>query len=99
MPLFFANLAAFFVAVIAPLALRVLAALGIGAAVYSGIDATTTALSDYAIAQVNGLPADIFGIVGLMKIDVALNIIVSSITIKMTLAGLTGGSIKKFIHK
>ena len=78
---------------------RVLIALGVGVVTYTGVQAGIDSLLanlDYAIA---GVPADILGLLGFMRVGEALNIIISAMSARMLLNGLQGDTIKKWVLK
>lgn len=89
---------AFLFAVVVPVVTYLLKAFGIGSVVFIGLSIVITQLKDFAISHMNGLPADVLGILGIMQADVALNIIVSSVLARAILSGLNSstGKMKKF---
>jgi len=78
---------------------RVLISLGIGFVTYSGIDFLLNALKTQVVSGFGGLPATAVGILGLMKVDVAISIIFSALLARLVLNGLTSGKITKMILK
>ncbi len=90
-----------FALVLVPFAVRILKGFGIGIVTYTGINLVLTELVEFAQDSLNGLPADILGIVGLMNLDVALNMIVSAVLAKTVLDGFNNatGNKKDFVFK
>lgn len=76
------------VASLVPLAKMVLKALGVGVVSYVGINLVLTEATDVIMVNMLGLPVEIQQILGLLKVDVAINIILSAITTKLTLNGI-----------
>lgn len=71
-----------------PIAKMVLKALGIGIVSYVGINLVLTQATDVIINSVLGLPVQVQQLLGLIKLDVAINIVLSAITTKLTLKGI-----------
>lgn len=78
---------------------RVLVSLGIGMVVFTGIDASITWARDAAISSLQGLPGNALRVAGVLKIGTAISILSSALLARMTLQGLTGGTLKKWVNK
>lgn len=76
------------VASLIPLVKMVLKALGIGVVSYVGINLVLTEATDVIMVNLLGLPIELQQILGLLKLDIAINIILSAITTKITLSGI-----------
>jgi hypothetical protein len=74
---------------------RILVQLGIGFFVFKGVGAGMDLLSGMVRTNLTGLPVITIQILGMCKVDVALNMIASAITARMTIDGLSGGDILK----
>lgn len=85
MPLAFLSL---LITSLVPLVKMVLKALGVGIVSYVGINLVLTEATDVIMVNMLGLPIEVQQILGLLKLDVAVNIILSAITTKLTLSGL-----------
>jgi hypothetical protein len=84
----FFYLANLFLIIVVPIVKMALKALGIGVIAYIGINLVIDQAKDYVLANVgNALPA-IQMILGLAKIDVAVNMYFAAITTRMVLSGL-----------
>ena len=81
------------------LAGQALIALGIGVATYTGLDASIQWLKTGFISAVGGLPAEIVGMLALMKVGSCVSMVISAILIKLTLSGLTSGTMKAFVKR
>ncbi len=75
---------------------RIIIALGIGFVSYVGIDLLLDQAKGYILSMYTGLPTDMLAILGIMHVDEAINIIISSIAAKLIVSGLcAAGGIKK----
>lgn len=99
MPMFIAALGGMLINLVGTLAGRILIALGISVVTYSGITITLDALKGQAISAFGSLPADVFAILGILKVGQCISIITSAIAAKLVIDGLSGDTIKKWIHK
>jgi hypothetical protein len=100
MPVFVAALLGGLINIAATLAGRVLIALGFASVTYTGLSASLTWLKSEALANINLLPPEVVGMLSYMKVGVALSIIVSALSARMVLDGLSaGGSISKLIKR
>lgn len=87
------------ISVTGTLAGRVLVALGVGVVTYTGVQAGIDSLLANLDSAIAGVPADILGLLGFMRVGQALNIIISAMSARMLLNGLTGDTIKKWVLK
>lgn len=74
---------------------KVMISLGIGFAVYSGIDALMDSIALNIISNLNAIDPQIKNILGLMKVDKAINVIVSACGVRLILKGVTNGVFRK----
>lgn len=99
MPAFIYALLVGFAGVLSSVAFQVLIALGIGFVTFTGISTGFEALHAFAVSSWGALPASVLQVMGLVRIDQALNLIISAAAARFTLQGLTGGGIRKLIWK
>lgn len=99
MPAFIAALLLGLAPVLTGVLARVLLAFGIGFAVYSGMDVALTQVKGVASSAWGGLPAAVVGMLGLMRVDQALNLVISAVSVRFVLEGMTGGGLRKMIWK
>ncbi len=85
----------FLSSIVGPLVAKVLTSLGMGAISYVGITVLLSAVRTYLIGNVTGLPADVLAILGLAKLDVAVNIILSAVAARAALSGVNLSTGKK----
>lgn len=78
---------------------KILVSLGIGYAVYSGVDASITFARDYFITAMGGVGGNALAVAGTMKAGTCISILTSALTTRLTLNGLTSGTMKKFVIK
>jgi hypothetical protein len=79
------NLATFLLSIAGPLALRVIAALGMGVVTYTGVDTALNGLIQQAQSSWQGLSADVLGLAAVAGIPGALGIIAGAMTARVTI--------------
>ncbi|MAX89213.1 MAG: hypothetical protein CMK99_20665 [Pseudomonas sp.] len=84
----FYYLAMLAVMIVKPLVMMVLRVLGIGMVSYLGINFVIGEAKDYMLANMGNVAQSIQLILGLAKIDVALNMYFAAITTRMVLTGI-----------
>lgn len=99
MPVFVAAFGGMLINLVGTLAGRVLIALGIGVATYTGVSASLDFLKGQAITAFGGLPPEAMAIVGILKVGVCISIVTSAITARLLLNGLSGDTFKRWVHK
>lgn len=90
----FAAIFSFLGTISAPLVKRVLVALGIGMVTFAGFQLSVNAAKSYVQSNFSGLPSDVVHILGLLKFDVAINIVFAAVITRAVIAGMdkvTGG--------
>ena len=98
-PLWIATLLGALLQLAGSLVGRILISLGFGYAAFKGVDVLFTWIGQGIRSNLSGLPVGIAGMIGALKIDVAVNILLSSIPMRLTLSGLQGGTFKKLVMK
>lgn len=99
MPLFLAALAGALVSLAGTIVGRVLLSLGIGYFVYTGVDTSIAWARDVAVSRILSLDSQTVATASALQIGRAISILTSALVARMTLNGLTGGSIKKMLVK
>lgn len=99
MPTFLAALGGVLINLVGTFAGRALIALGIGVVTYKGLSVTLDALKGQAISAFAGLPPEVFGMLGILKVGQCISIVTSAIAARMVINGLTGDTVKKWVHK
>lgn len=77
---------------------RVLLALGFGLVTYNALDPLLENFRSSYFAQLSGLPADLAGFVGLLKLGDAVQIIFAALATKLAMLAV-GGAIKRWVVK
>jgi len=73
--------------------------LGIGVATYTGSKVVLSSYKAQAVAAFMGLPADVQGLLGVLRVGQCVSILFSALLIRMTLKGLNSDTIKRFVKK
>lgn len=97
MPAIFYALLTFLAPLLTNLFFQLLLAVGVGVATYTGVDTAMSALHTFFVNQYGGLPANVVGILGKARVDQAANLLLSAVTMRFTLAGLTSGTLRRFV--
>lgn len=77
---------------------RVLLALGIGIATFTGVDLALDSLKARIISDIQGLPAVIVGILGLLRLDQAILTVFSAFMATVAIRA-TQGAVSKWVLK
>lgn len=99
MPVFIAAIGGMLINLVGTLVGRVLIALGISVITYTGISTTLDFLKAQAIGAFAGLPPEVFGMLGVLRVGQCISIVTSAIAAKMVIDGVTSDSFKKWVHK
>lgn len=99
MPPFIAALLLGLAPILSNVLAKVILAFGVGFAVYTGVDVALTTVKGVASSSWSGLPASVLGMLGLLRVDQALNLVLSAVTVRFVLEGMTGGGLRKLIWK
>lgn len=89
MPALAAAIIGALVSVVGTLIAKALIALGVGVVTYSGITVTLNLLTGMFMSSAGGLPAQVVGILGVLKVGTSFKILTSAVTMKMTMAGVS----------
>jgi hypothetical protein len=84
--------------ILATLVGRVLIALAITYVSYQGLDVLLDSMKEAAFSNM-GQMGVLSGVVGMLKLAECLNVVISAVVAKYTLAGLTSGTITKMVFK
>lgn len=99
MPAFLASLLGGLIQITGSLVGRVLVALGLSAVTYTGLSSTLAWLKSQAVAAALGLPADVVGMLSVMKVGTCISIIFSAMLARLVVTGLQGDTVKKWVLK
>lgn len=78
---------------------KILVSLGIGYAVFTGVEVSITYARDFVIARISSQAANTVAVASALKVGVCISIITSAITARLMINGLTGGTLKRFTVK
>jgi hypothetical protein len=78
---------------------KVLLSLGIGFAVYTGVDTSIAWASSTFVSGMSGIPLIAYKVAGLLKVGVCVSMMTSALTTRLVMGGLTSGSITKMVQK
>lgn len=99
MPLFLASLIGALVQAAGTLVGKVLLSLGIGYVAFQGIDTSITWAKAAVLSNIGAAGAQTVAAAGAMKVGTCISILTSALTARMTLNGLTSGTLKKMVLK
>lgn len=78
---------------------RVLLSLGIGYVTYTGLDTSLDWLKVQIQTSFNALPPEAIQILSALKVGAGISVLISALSARLVLNGLTSGSIKKMVIK
>jgi hypothetical protein len=82
-------IATFLGSIVAGLAFRILASLGFAYVTYQGINFLINNTKSYIVGLFSSLPPEIAAILGMAKVDIAVNIIIAAVIARLMLSGLS----------
>lgn len=97
MPLFLASLLGGLISVAGTLAGRVMIALGFQLVVFTGLQVTLDWIEARVVAEIGAMPAQAISILSTLQVDTAVTILLSAISARLLLKGLTNGSLTKWV--
>jgi hypothetical protein len=101
-PLWIAALLGGLVQAVGTLVGRVLVSLGLGLVVYSGLDTSLSWLGAETMARlssVSSLGSTAVALLGVLQVGTCVNILLSALSVRLVLRGLTSGTVKRWVHK
>ena len=78
---------------------KVLISLGIAYVTYAGVDTALTYAKTQFVAQLGGIPVMAVQVAGLAKVGVCLSMLISALSARLLMQGLTSGTMKRMIVK
>ena len=78
---------------------QVLLALGISFLSYKGLDSMVGGAKAQFFASLAGLSPTTVGMLGAMKVDIAVNMLCSALVGRLTVVGMTSSGLKKMVFK
>jgi hypothetical protein len=99
MPMFIAALLGALIEAAGTLVGKVLLSLGIGYAVFTGVDLSIAWARDFAVSSIQALPPVAVGIASTLQIGTFIAMVSSALVVRMTMAGLQSGTVKRMVQK
>lgn len=78
---------------------KVLVSLGVGYVTFTAVDTSVAWAKDSFFANVNLLPPMAVQLLGTLKVGQCVNMLFSALLARLTLNGMTSGTIKKMVQK
>lgn len=78
---------------------RVALSFGVGFAVYAGLDVALEQVKSVAVSSYGALPGNVVLMLGLLRVDQAFNLVLSAVSVRFLLEGLTGGGLRKLVFR
>lgn len=78
---------------------QVLTALGLSLATFTGLDLTLGWLRDQSVGAMVGLPAELLGILALMKVGKCISIVFSAYAVRQLMQSGVAGSVKRLVRR
>lgn len=99
MPAFIAALMGALINIAGTLVGRVLVALGLSVVTFTGLSASLDWAKNNVVSSFSSLPPEVVGMLSMLGVGEFLSIILSAVSARMVLQGLTGGTVKKWVLK
>lgn len=97
MPAFIWALGSLLVNIAGSMAGRVLIALGIGVATYTGMNASLDWAKQQAVQSITALPPEVVGMLGVMKVGQCISIVFSAIVARSVINGVQSDTFKRWV--
>lgn len=78
---------------------KVLISLAIGYVVYAGVDTGLAWAKSQLVAGLTGAPANVLAIAGLLKVGQCISLLVSGLSTRLLMQGMTSGTVKRMVTK
>lgn len=78
---------------------RILISLGIGYVTYTGLDTSLSWLRTQIVASFSGMDAQTLAVLSSLKVASGLSVLLSALSARLVLNGMTGGAIRKMVQK
>lgn len=99
MPVFIGALIGALIDIAGTLVGKVLVSLGLGYAVFTGVDASIAWARDYTIASISGMGGVAVGIAATLKVGVFVSMVASAFVVRLTLVGLQSGTMRRMVQR
>lgn len=99
MPAFIAALMGALINIAGTLVGRVLISLGLSVVTFTGLSTTLDWAKSNVATSFSSLPPEVIGMLSMLGVGEFLSIVLSAVSARMVLQGLTGDSVKKWVLK
>lgn len=99
MPIFIGALIGAIISALGTLVGKVLISLGIGYAVFTGVDVSITWARDLVLAKITGQGGNLLAAASTMKMGVCISMLCSALVTRLTINGLTSGTMRRMVQK
>lgn len=99
MPIFIAAIGGMLLNLVGSLVGRVLVALGLGVATYTGLSFVLGEAKDIAINSLGSMGPEIVGMLAVMRVGECISMVTSAIGTRLLMQGLQSGTFKRWVHK
>lgn len=97
MPIFLTALLGGLINIAGTLAGRVLISLGFGFVTYTGVKVSLDYAASMIWSNLSALPPGYQSLLGALQVDTGISIVISAVLMRLTLNGLTSGTLKKLV--
>jgi len=99
MPVIIAAVMGALLNIVGSLVGRVLVALGLGVATYTGLSFVLGEAKDIAVGNLGAMGPEIVGMLAVMRVGECISMVTSAIGVRLLMQGLQSGTFKRFVHK
>lgn len=99
MPLFIGALIGAIITALGTLVGKVLISLGIGYLVFTGVDASIGWARDYTLLRISEQGGNLLAAAGTAKVGVCVSMLASALVTRLTINGLTSGTMRRMVQK
>lgn len=99
MPIFIGALIGALIQALGTFVGKVLISLGIGYAVFTGVDTSITFARDFIITKLSAQGGNLLAAASTMKVGSCISMLTSALVTRLTINGLTSGTIKRMVNK
>jgi len=78
---------------------RVLISLALGYVTYAGVDTGLTWAKGQLASSLSAAPAMVLQLAGMLKVGVCISLLISGLTTRLLIQGMTSGTVKRMVTK
>ncbi|RYE81474.1 MAG: DUF2523 domain-containing protein [Oxalobacteraceae bacterium] len=99
MPIFIGALIGALVQALGTFVGKVLISLGLGYAVFTGVDTSITFARDFVLNRLASQGGIVVSVASTLKLGVVISMLTSALVTRLTINGLTGGTLRRMVQK